>query len=120
MVFIPQGGTIRNSIQWESFYSEGGSWYLHTCYGEHNGGTFNIYFNKYTILLNHPEGVHDNVIDITIPADTTPGIYDAWTVLLDGPDLESNNILAEKFDDGVLEIVPFIQANIISTTFTKI
>ncbi len=120
MVSIPQGGMIRNSIEWEAYIAGEASWYIHTLYGKKDGEIFNIYLSSYTIYLNPTIGIHSHSVDITIPIDATPDIYDAWTVITVGVDINESSILAEKFDTGVLEVVPSIFASITSTNFTKI
>lgn len=120
MVFIPQGGTIRNSVEWEAYIDSDISWYIHTLYGKTVGEDFNIYLSGYVIFINPPKGIHNSNIDITIPIDAVSDTYDAWTVIADGSDISTANILAEKYDVGVLEVVPTILAEIISTNFTQI
>lgn len=120
MVNIPQGGTIRNQVQWEAFISPGVSWYIHTLYGKTVGEDFNIYLGSYLIFLNPTIGVYTHDVEKTIPIDAVSDTYDAWTVIADGTDINTANILAETYDVGVLSVIPAIFATIISTTFTKI
>lgn len=120
MVDIPQGGTIRNSVEWEAYVDSGVSWYIHTLYGKTVGDIFNIYLSSYVIYLNPTIGIHISDVEKTIPIDAVSDTYDARTVIADGPDINTANILAEKYDTGVLRVIPAIFAGIISTTFTKL
>jgi len=124
MVNIPQGGTIRNRIEWTSYYSGGGTWYLHTFYGQVVASEFNIYWNDSIAFINHPEMNHISNINITVDIDAPAGIYDAWTVMSteNNPGLVGthDDILADKYDAGVLRIVPLLLATIDSTEFSQV
>lgn len=121
MVNIPGGGTIRNTINWESFVDATETWYLHVIYGEPYQGNVLIKWHTSLALLNAKIGTWTNDIDVNIPIDATSGNYDAWTVLSTVNDpwaFDESNIIDERIDPWALVVTA--PARIISTSFTQL
>jgi len=99
-VYLVEQLKYRNHIEWTSYSSVGGTWYLHTLYGDKVAGGFNYFASNSIAYVNH-SGNYNTNIDVIIPAATPSGWYDAWTVIstTNNPaNINSSNIIAERFD----------------------
>jgi len=123
MVSVPREGTIRNTVVWESYDSRGGPWYMHVLYGDDSDGGkwVNPWFVGVIEFPEHQEGTYITEVDLVVPSYVPDGFLDCWTVIATEEDysgLHKENIIVDKGDLRVLEVVPV--AEITSTNFSRI
>lgn len=125
---VPQGGTIRETINWEASVPDHGiathNFYLLSIYG--SGTTeadilANMVSGAYIILTVVSESRVGDYIDNPIAADAPLGTFSCATFIAE--DFDGTTIIGvydSKVDVNVLTITPGLGATIISTSFSSI